>query len=408
MKVSVGTSVGLHLLVLGWAMLTLSAPAPLTVADVEAFPVDIVPVESITQMQQGDKKAPMKEKPSVKETKNQKVIENAENAGENDVDLKTPPTPTKKPTPVEVAAAPKPVERPTPTPTPEQNDVKEIAPEETAPKPTETAALPQPKPEPTPPKPEPTPPKPEPTPPKPEAAKPTPAPVQAENTSETGELPPTPPVPMAKPQPPKPEPPKEEAKPVEKPVEKTPEKKPETPKPTEVAKADTKATETAKATDKKEGKKQDAAKSSSSQKSDFNADQIAMLLNKQEASGGGAKRSATPVSTGSTKPSTGAKLSQSEMDALRGQISNNWSTIAGIEGLQGMIIRVHMRLDQSGAIVGEPEVSSSGGSDTARRTMESSARRAVLRSSPFKNLPAEKYDSWSEVVVNFDPSELGL
>jgi hypothetical protein len=40
--------------------------------------------------------------------------------------------------------------------------------------------------------------------------------------------------------------------------------------------------------------------------------------------------------------------------------------------------------------------------------MESSARRAVLRSSPFKNLPADKYDSWSEVVVNFDPSELGL
>jgi hypothetical protein len=408
MKSSVGTSIALHTLVLGWAMISLSAPAPLTVADVEAFPVDIVPIEAVTQMQQGDKKAPMKEKPSPKETKNQKAVENAENAGENDVDLKTPPTPTKKPVPIEAAAAPKPVERPAPTPTPEQNDVKEIAPEETAPKPLETASLPQPKPEPTPPKPEPTPPKPEPIPPKPEAAKPTPAPVQAENSSETGELPETPPVPMAKPQPPKPEPPKEEAKPVEKPVEKTPEKKPDPVKPTETAKADTKATDASKPTDKKEGKKQDTAKSSSSQKSDFNADQIAALLDKRDASGGGAKRSATPASTGSTKPSNGAKLSLSEMDALRGQISNNWSTIAGIEGLQGMIIRVHMRLDQSGAIVGEPEVSSSGGSDTARRTMESSARRAVLRSSPFKNLPADKYDSWSEVVVNFDPSELGL
>lgn len=407
MKGSLGTSVALHALVLGWAMVSLSAPAPLNVADVEALPVDIVPVESMTQMQQGDKTAPMKDKPSPKETKNQKVVENAENAGENDIDLKTPPTPSKKPTPVEVAAAPKPVERPTPTPTPEQNDVKEIAPEETAPKPTEMAALPQPKPEPTPPKPEPTPPKPEPTPPKPEAAKPTPAPVQAENQSETGELPPTPPIPAAKPTPPKPEPPKEEAKPVEKPAEKTPEKKPET-KPTETAKADTKATETSKPTDKKEGKKQDAAKSSSSQKSDFNADQIAALLNKQEASGGGAKRSSSPASTGSTKPSTGAKLSQSEMDALRGQIAKNWSTIAGLEGLEGMIIRVTMKLDRSGEIVGEPEVSSSGGSDTARRTMEASARRAVLRSAPFTNLPADKYDTWSEVVVNFDPSELGL
>ena len=38
--------------------------------------------------------------------------------------------------------------------------------------------------------------------------------------------------------------------------------------------------------------------------------------------------------------------------------------------------------------------------------LEGSALRAVMRSSPFKNLPADKYDSWSEVVVNFDPSEL--
>jgi outer membrane biosynthesis protein TonB len=408
MKGSLGTSLVLHTLVLSWALISLSAPAQMTVADVEAFPVDIVPVESITQMQQGDKKAPLKDKPSVKETKNQKVVEQAENAGENDVDLKTPPTPTKKPTPVEVAAAPKPNERPTPTPSQEQNEVKDIVKEETAPKPTEVAALPQPKPEPTPPKPEPTPPKPEPTPPKPEAAKPTPAPVQAENTSDTGELPPTPPVPTARPQPPKPEPPKEEAKPVEKPVEKPAEKKPDAAKPVETAKADTKATEAAKPTDKKDGKKQETAKSSSSQKSDFNADQIASLLNKQDASGGGAKRSVTPASTGSTKPSTGAKLSQSEMDALRGQIQNNWSTIAGIEGLQGMIIRVTFRLDQTGMIVGDPQVTSSGGSDTARRTMEGGARRAVLKSQPFKNLPADKYDTWSEVAVNFDPSELGL
>ncbi|WP_105374784.1 hypothetical protein [Neorhizobium huautlense] len=388
MKGSLGTSLILHTLVLGAALVSLSAPASFEVADVEALPVDIIPVESITQMQQGDKKAPMSEKPSPKETKNQKVVENAENAGENDLDLKTPPTPAKKPTPTEAAAAPEPVERPMPTPTPEQNDVKDIVPEETAPKPTEMAALPQPKPEiaPTPPKPEPTPP------PKPE---PTPAPAEAK--SEDIPLPDAVPLPAAKP---KPEPPKEEAKPVEKPAEKPAEKKPETAKPTETAKA------AEKPTDKKEGKKQETAKSSSSKASDFNADEIASLLNKQEASGGGAKRSSSPASTGSTKPSTGAKLSQSEMDALRGQIQKNWSVIAGIEGADGVLIRVTMRLDQTGEIVGEPEVEASGGSDNARRTLEASALRAVRRSAPFKNLPADKYDAWSEVVVNFDPSEL--
>lgn len=406
MKGSLGTSLVLHVAVLTWALVSLSAPEPLNVADSEALPVELVPVTDLTQLQQGDKKAPDNKKPSTKPTDNKKVVDNAQNAGENDVDLKTPPTPSKKP-PVDAAAAPKPVDRPTPTPTPDQNEVKEIAPEETAPKPTQMAALP-PKPDtpPTPPKPDPTPPKPtpEPTPPTP-PAKPTPAPLQTENKSDTGELPDTPPLPTAKPQPPKPEPPKEEAKPVEKP----PEKKPEQPKPTETAKADQKATEDNKPSDKKVAdKKQETAKASSSMKSDFNADQIAALLNKQQASGGGAKRSSSPASVGSTKPSTGSTLSQSEMDALRGQIQNNWSTIAGLEGLQGMVIKVTMKLDRSGAIVGEPVVTSSGGSDSARRTMEASARRAVLRSSPFKNLPADKYDAWSDVVVNFDPSDLGL
>src|SRR5690606_27131527 len=121
------------------------------------------------------------------------------------------------------------------------------------------------------------------------------------------------------------QPPKEQAKPVEKPAEKPAEKKTEAAKPTESAKA------AEKPSDKKEGKKQETAKSASSKESDFNADEIAALLNKQEASGGGAKRSATPATTGSTRPSSGSKLSQSEMDALRGQIQRNWSVIAGIE-----------------------------------------------------------------------------
>lgn len=410
MKVSLGTSLVLHSLVLGLALVSLSAPASFEVADVEAVPVEII---SDTQMMQGDKKAPPAEKPSVKPTTNKKVVDNAQNSGENDVDLKSPPTPTRKPVQNETAAAQKPVERPVPTPTEEQNQVKDVVKEETAPKPAEVAALPQPKPEITPPipKPEPTPPVPTPAKPepKPEAAKPTPAPVQAENTSDTGELPPQVATPVSKPtppkpEPPKPEPPKEQAKPVEKPQP----PKPDT-KPAETATAtDSKATQSAPQTDKKDGKKQETAKASSSKSSDFNADQIASLLNKQDASGGGAKRSSTPVSTGSTKPSSGAKLSLSEMDALRGQIANNWNTIAGLDGLKGMVIRVRMKLDQSGAIVGDPEVSSSGGSDNVRSTMEASARRAVLRSSPFKNLPSEKYDSWSEVVVNFDPSDLGL
>ncbi|MBP1846233.1 outer membrane biosynthesis protein TonB [Rhizobium petrolearium] len=386
MRGSLGTSLVLHTLVLGYALVSISAPASFEVADVEALPVDIIPVESITQIQQGDKKAPVAEKAAPKPTTKPNIVENAENAGDNDIDLKTPPTPAKKPVPTEAAAAPKPAEKPVPTPTPEQNEVKDIVPEETTPKPAEVAALPEPKPDVTPPQPKPEP-----------APQPQPTPAPAETQAEEIPLPDAVPIPVAKP---RPEPPKEEAKPVEKPAEKPAEKKPETPKPAETAKA------AEKPTDKKEGKKQETAKSSSSKESDFNADEIAILLNKQDASGGGAKRSSAPAALGGKKDTGGSKLSQSEMDALRGQIENNWSVIAGIEGAEGVIITVTMKLDETGAIVGRPEVTAKGGSDGARRTLEGSALRAVMRSSPFRNLPADKYDAWSEVVVNFDPSEL--
>ncbi len=412
MKVSLGTSLVLHTVALGFALVSLSAPASFEVADVEALPVDIVPVESITQTQQGDKKAPPSTKPSPKETKNQKVVDNAQNAGENNVDLKTPPTPVTKPTPTEVTAAPKPTERPTPTPTPEQNQVKDIVKEETAPKPTEVAALPQPRPEPTPPKPEPTPPKPEPTPPKPEAAKPTPAPVQAENTSETGELPPQTATPMAKPTPPKPEPPKEQAKPVEKPAEKPTPPKPDATaaKPAETAKTDAKTTASVKPSDKKEGKQQETAKSSSSMASDFNANDIAALLNKQEATGGGAKRSTQVASRGDTK-TLGTGLSSSEIDNVKGQIQGNWALVGGLTGVSEVRVKIRVQLDQSGNIVGEPEVTATGGPEGTRRAVEGSTRRALLKSAPLKNLPVAKYEGekgWNVLVLNFDPSEFAL
>ena len=47
-----------------------------------------------------------------------------------------------------------------------------------------------------------------------------------------------------------------------------------------------------------------------------------------------------------------------------------------------------------------------GGTPQTQQVLMGGARRAVLRSAPFKNLPRDKYDAWSEVIVNFDPSEL--
>ncbi|MBB3317098.1 outer membrane biosynthesis protein TonB [Rhizobium sp. BK181] len=376
MKASIVTSAALHCALLAWALISIGSPEQFKVEDFEAMPVDLVPVEEMTQMQQGDKTAKPSEKPAPKPTAKPTNVENAENMGENKVDLKTPPVPNAKPSNNESAAAPKAVEKPLPQNDPVPNDVKEIMKEETDVEPKQVASITPPKPEitpPTPPKPEETPQE-QPEPPKPDAEA----------------LPDKVPTPVVKPQ----------AKPPEqKPAEKPPEKKTE-----DQAKADEKPTDK-----KKADKKQEKAKSASSKQSDFNADDIAALLNKQDPSNGGAKSSTEVASLGAKKATGGSKLSMSEMDALRSAIAGNWSVIPGMEGASDVRIKVHMKLDPDGNIIGSPEVEAVGGTNEATRmALASGAKRAVMKSSPFTTLPKDKYDAWGEVIVNFDPSDLAL
>lgn len=379
MKTSVVTSAVLHGLVLTWALVSLSAPESFKVEDFEAMPVDLVPVESITQMQQGDKKAPKKETSAPVPTTRPPIPEPSENAGDNKVDLKTPPVPNAKPSNSDAAAANS-SDKPQPQIDPKPNDVKEINKEETeVEQPKQVASIPQTKPAEIAP-----PPKPEEKPPE-EQAKPDESP-----KPDAEALPDKVPTPVVKPQVKPPE---------QKPAEKPPEKTPDQPKAAELP------------TDKKKAdKKQEVAKSASSMKSDFNADEISALLNKTDPSAGGTKRSTQEASLGAKKATNGAsKLSLSEMDALKSAIAGNWSVIPGMEGMADVRIKVHMKLDQDGNIIGEPEVEATGGdNDSTRRALAGGAYRAIMKSAPFSSLPKDKYDAWNEVVVNFDPSDLGI
>ena len=114
MKGSLATSTVLHALVLGVALSSFTAPRTLEVADVESFPVSIVPIEEITQIQQGEKTAPVAEKAAPTPTSRPDPVPDAQNAGDNSVDLKT--SKAAKPSPKEVVseAPPKPAEKPSP------------------------------------------------------------------------------------------------------------------------------------------------------------------------------------------------------------------------------------------------------------------------------------------------------
>jgi outer membrane biosynthesis protein TonB len=352
MKVGLATSAILHATLIGFGLLTFSAPHALEVADVESFPVDIVPVESITQIQQGDKKAVMKEKATPLPTRKPDVVLDAKKVGEAAVDIDKPPAPVDKPKPVEAAAAPAPAPEPKARPA---DDARKDPPKQVEPKPadapaTEVTPDPQPK----------------------QEVKPDPVAetIVAETPeAETIKLPDLAPVPESKPKPP-------EAR-------------------------------TAKAPDRKETDKPQEKQASKpkSDETDFNEDKIAALLTKEKPTGGGAKRSTEEATLGGDKTSSGTKLTQSEMDALRGQVERCWNVPAGALEAESLQVSIKFKLDRAGQLEGAAEILSGGDGSTIARAAAESARRAVIQCAPY-NLPADKYEAWADVIVHFDPHEM--
>jgi colicin import membrane protein len=348
MKAGLATSAILHAALLGFGLLTLSAPRALEVGDVESFPVDIVPVESISQTQLGEKKAVKKEKSTPLPTSKPDVVPEAKKVGDAAVDTEKPPTPEPKPKPVEAAAA---APAPEPKPKPIDDAEKEV------PKPVETKPADAPATEVTP--------DPQPK----QEVKPDPVAetIVAETPeAETIKLPDVAPVPESKPKPPE--------------------------------------AQTAKAPDRKETDKpqEKQANKPKSDEKDFNEDKIAALLSKEKASGGGAKRSTDEATLGGDKK-TGEKLSQTEEGELRKQLEGCWALPVGALDTEHLRVSVKFRLDTNGKLDGPPEVETSSGN----RQFDESAVRAVQKCD--RNglrVPDGKQEIWDEMVVNFDPSEM--
>ncbi len=106
----------------------------------------------------------------------------------------------------------------------------------------------------------------------------------------------------------------------------------------------------------------------------------------------------------------GIPLSLSEKDAIKQQITKNWTILSGIKDAQNMVVTLVIKLAIDGSV---QDVSIKDkvryGTDQAFRAMADSAVRAVYKSSPLQGLPAEKYDvqdGWREIELNFNPSEM--
>lgn len=379
MRGSLTSSIVMHAVVLGLGLVSLSSPRSMD-ASVESVSVDIVPVEELAQVQVGDKKAPMAEKPAPMPTQRPDTVADAQKIGDNDIDTEKPPVPDAKPKPIESAQAPK------PQPKPEEPVKKEEVQKTEEPKPVPATEV-----------------------------------AQAEQPKQDVK-----PDPVKQPDP-KPEPAKEAGqKPAEQPEEKVAEAQPETTDSIADTIADAKPVEeavklpdsapapeakprpaeaqTAKAPDRKASEKpvKEAASKPKAEDSEFDEQDIAALLSKEKTAGGGAKRSSQQAALGG-RQNQGAKLSRGEEDALRDQLSGCWTIPAGAEGGDGLRVKVTFNVDASGKLDGRPHVEESSGN----RAFDQSAVRAVqICDQQGLQLPAGKAEVWSEIAVNFDPSDM--
>jgi len=206
--------------------------------------------------------------------------------------------------------------------------------------------------------------------------------------------------------------PKAEQKPEEKPKPETPKEaapKPEAKKP-EVKKADAKKPEEKPAKPKEAAAPPKKPKPpATAKKRDFNTDRIAALLNKIPD----AANEPNPVLPSDETPSkkvrgqsngTQMTMSVNEIDALRSRIAQCWSPPPGGLGAEEIVVKLRLKLNEDGTLVGYPTVANSGSSPFFQAAADS-AVRAVYQCQPY-SLPSDKYALWRDMILNFDPSDM--
>lgn len=120
-----------------------------------------------------------------------------------------------------------------------------------------------------------------------------------------------------------------------------------------------------------------------------------------------AKESSTTTQSDSYDPSI--PLSLSEKDAISSQFYQYWRLPAGVVDDYKLAVEVRVLLNPDGSIKQSGIAKHQVGryqSDPVFRAAADSALRAVQLASPLKHLPADKYQTWKDMVINFDPKDM--
>ncbi|OFX14289.1 MAG: hypothetical protein A2516_07945 [Alphaproteobacteria bacterium RIFOXYD12_FULL_60_8] len=234
-----------------------------------------------------------------------------------------------------------------------------------------------------PPKEEPKPEPPKPEPPKPEPPKPEPPKPEPPKPEPPAPKPPEPPAPKPDAVPPPPEPVKSDKPPP-----------PPPPKPKEVKK-DTKQDDLSSLLKSVEKLKEKTKSPPPSDQAPSEPDRQAF-----------ADQMAKAIKGSATNYVASQPLSVSEIDAIRSQVERCWNVPAGARYAEQLIVEVKVWFNPDGAVrdarINDP---SNKMSDPFYRAAAESAQRAVVTCSPY-TVPREKYESWKEVTLVFNPRDM--
>lgn len=149
----------------------------------------------------------------------------------------------------------------------------------------------------------------------------------------------------------------------------------------------------------------------------FDPSSIAARLNTSSTQENDRRQASRTEATGATAPArtaslgtaTGAssRITGREIDAIRAWAERCWEIpIAAREG-NSPAVRLRVSFNPDGTVTTRPEVQNPRG-DSNFQVLANSAVRAVMRCSAEGGvrLPRERYDTWREVVLNFDPKEM--
>ncbi len=137
----------------------------------------------------------------------------------------------------------------------------------------------------------------------------------------------------------------------------------------------------------------------------FNPDKIAALLDKRDPQRIAATGATLAAPALGTALGSAARLSQSELGALRQRLMSLWNPPVGIQNPEDFVIRVRIRLGRDGKLSAPPEVITRGNGQLFNSARDS-AVRAVFRGQPFDMLKPEHYDTWKDIEVTFDPRDM--